>query len=144
MWHDLAQWWRGGELLMPVMLLTALGLYTLVGERMWALFGPPARGLRLNDRFSRLAAEVELTSGLGLIRVLAGVLPLLGLLGTVSGMVETFTQLSRHGESTRATSLGGGVALALTATQYGLALALPAVVADWLLRRRAAVLLAGA
>jgi biopolymer transport protein ExbB len=141
MWRDLATWWRGGDLLMPVMLAAAVVLYTLVGERAWALFGPPARRPLERDRFARLAAEAELTRGLGLIRVLAGVLPLLGLLGTVSGMVETFSHLSHRGGADRASGLGGGVAMALTATQYGLALAIPAVVADWLLRRRAAIVL---
>lgn len=141
MWRDLASWWSGGDLLMPVMLAAALALYTVVGERAWALFGPHARRFTRDERAD---AELELTRGLGLVRVLAGVLPLLGLLGTVSGMVDTFASLDHRGDADRATGLGGGVAMALTATQYGLALAIPAVVCDWLLRRRAAVLLGGA
>jgi len=134
MGQDLETWWRGGDLLMPVMLAAGLMLYALVGERLWALFGQPA---------SHQATEEEITRGLGLIRMLTGVLPLLGLLGTVSGMVETFSQLGSSSAAGRVTSLSGGVSMALTATQYGLALAIPAIVADLLLRRRAAALLVG-
>lgn len=139
MWHDLLIWWRGGELLMPIMLTVALILYTVLGERLWALLGPPSRSLIGIDRRT---AELELTRGLGLIRVLAGILPLLGLLGTVSGMIDTFAHLSHDAE--HAGNLGDGVALALTATQYGLALAIPAGGVDWLLRRRATRLMEGA
>lgn len=144
MWHDVILWWRGGDLLMPVMLAVALVLYTLVGERAWTLFGPSAQALTSRDPLDRLVAEAELRRGLGLIRALAGVLPLLGLLGTVTGMVDTFSQLSQRDDTHHQTSIGGGVALALTATQYGLALAIPAVIADWVLRRRATLLLGGA
>ena len=50
MWHDLLIWWRGGELLMPIMLTVALILYTVLGERLWALLGPPSRSLISMDR----------------------------------------------------------------------------------------------
>lgn len=140
MWHDLLTWWRGGDLLMPIMLMVGVVLYAVVGERCWALFGPGSRQLAVRDEGDGWALELELTRGLGVIRALAAILPLLGLLGTVAGMVDTFAQLGAQGAQQRSTGLGQGVAMALTATQYGLALAIPAVVADWLLRRRVSVL----
>ncbi len=99
-------------------------LYVLIGERGWALF-------KVRDRD-------DLRAGLGLIRVLTTCLPLLGLLGTIGGMIEAFAALGRMtpGVSVAQTA-GGGIAQALVATQHGLALALPAVLADGLLRRQA-------
>jgi biopolymer transport protein ExbB len=67
---------------------------------------------------------------------------LLGLLGTVTGMVDTFGQLGVAGLSSSvvAQNASAGIGLALTATQYGMALAIPAVAWDWALGRRVAQL----
>jgi biopolymer transport protein ExbB len=68
---------------------------------------------------------------LWLLRALAMVSPLLGLLGTVSGIIECFSDLSasdgRH--------LAGGIAEALVCTAAGLVVAVPAIVAHALLSR---------
>ena len=54
--------------------------------------------------------------------------PLLGLLGTVIGMIETFTSLaSRSGERT-IQGLSSGISKALITTETGLAIAIPAVI----------------
>lgn len=53
--------------------------------------------------------------------ILVAVLPLLGLLGTVIGLLEAFTGLGARGEA-----LSGGVGDALLTTQLGLVLAVPA------------------
>lgn len=160
-WNQLLQWWSGGDVLMPVMLAVALVLYALVGERLWVLFGPASRRQRRRDELTAILADdhrgdttlawrkwlaqyvavaesAELTRGLAAIRVLALALPLLGLLGTVSGMVETFGALAAGpGAGGSAQRASAGIGLALTATQYGMALAVPAVISEWLLRRRA-------
>ncbi|GDY12772.1 hypothetical protein LBMAG53_16500 [Planctomycetota bacterium] len=159
------RWWQGGDLLMPVMLAVALVLYGLIGERIWSLWriGSVHRRdelLALLERshtgeadaawrtwaaqYVGLAEQVELSRGLGLIRVLTTCLPLLGLLGTVTGMVHTFAHLDAGADAAGrfavAREASAGIGLALTATQYGMALAIPALVADWLLRRRIAML----
>jgi biopolymer transport protein ExbB len=159
-WHAFTAWWSGGDLLMPVMLAVALVLYAGVGERLWALFGPGSRRSDRRDELVKLveaehqgerdtryrawvaryvaaAEEDELSRGFMLIRVLTACLPLLGLLGTVAGMVETFSALAvRGGGGGSAQQASAGIGLALTATQYGMALAIPALLAEWLLRRR--------
>ena len=70
------------------------------------------------------------------IRLLCQVAPLLGLLGTVAGMIETFSSLTGllalAGEGTMA----GGISKALISTQMGLLVAVPGVVAGRLLDRR--------
>jgi biopolymer transport protein ExbB len=60
---------------------------------------------------------------LALIRVLAAAAPLLGLLGTVSGLIRTFEAMHRFGFASSGL-LASGIAEALTATQCGLALAI--------------------
>jgi len=62
------------------------------------------------------------------IRAMIAAAPLLGLLGTVIGMIETFTSLaSRSGERT-IQGLSSGISKALITTETGLAIAIPAVI----------------
>lgn len=72
-----------------------------------------------------LAAEMPaLQKGIGTLAVLAGIPTLLGLLGTVSGMIETFTVMSRYGNN-QPDLLAGGIAEALVTTELGLYSAIP-------------------
>lgn len=61
---------------------------------------------------------------LAVIAVLAGIAPLLGLLGTVLGMIETFDVISIFGTG-NARALAGGISVALITTQTGLLVAIP-------------------
>jgi len=89
----------------------------------------------------------------GVLRVFAHVAPLLGLLGTVSGIIATFGVISVYGGGD-ARLLSGGISEALITTQVGLAVAVPIIIAHaWLVRRvksmvghmeRAAITLGGA
>ena len=74
---------------------------------------------------------------LALIAVLASVAPLLGLLGTVMGMVETFNVISVFGTG-NVKALSGGVSVALITTQGGLLVAIPGLFLSGYLFRRAA------
>ena len=157
------QWWKGGDILMPVMFTIAVVLYTLLAERSVVLWGVRRQQRRdelfgllreghAGERDGRwrtwaakyvaLAEELELSRGFTVIRALTASLPLLGLLGTVTGMVDTFTQLGIAGMGTGvvAQTASAGIGLALTATQYGMALAIPAVAWEWALGRRVAQL----
>ena len=62
--------------------------------------------------------------GVATLAVLAGIPTLLGLLGTVSGMIETFTVMSEYG-SAEPGLLAGGIAEALVTTELGLVSAIP-------------------
>ncbi len=70
------------------------------------------------------------------IAVLAAIAPLLGLLGTVLGMIETFQVLSVFGTG-NARALAGGISVALVTTQTGLLIAIPGLVLSGRLRDRA-------
>jgi len=79
-----------------------------------------------------LAETAQLTRGLSALAVLAGVAPLLGLLGTVTGMIDMFSVIAAQG-SGNAKSLSGGISEALICTQAGMLVAIPLLLAHaWL------------
>jgi len=65
---------------------------------------------------------------IGVLGVVAAIAPLLGLLGTVVGMIEVFQQISLQGVG-KADVLAGGISKALNTTAAGLSIAVPALVA---------------
>jgi biopolymer transport protein ExbB len=66
---------------------------------------------------------------------IAAISPLLGLLGTVSGMIRSFTAITANGVPNPAV-LAGGISEALVATAAGLTVAIPALIAYRYLRGR--------
>lgn len=65
---------------------------------------------------------------IGILGVIAAISPLLGLLGTVIGMIEVFHVVSIEGVG-KADVLAGGISKALNTTAVGLTIAIPALVA---------------
>ncbi len=80
--------------------------------------------------------EPVIERNLAVIAVLGSIAPLLGLLGTVSGMITTFTVIAELGTG-NARPLAGGISEALVATQAGLLVAIPGLFVSVALRRRA-------
>lgn len=78
----------------------------------------------------------ELERYLNLLGTIAAVAPLLGLLGTVTGMVKIFAALSASGAVGDPAVLAGGISVALITTVGGLAVAIPSLVALRYLRDR--------
>ena len=87
------------------------------------LAGRPAHEAQWLRRMWLSEARVRATRSLGLIRGLITICPLLGLLGTITGMMELFQTLSVTG-STSARALSGGIARATLPTLGGLLIAL--------------------
>ena len=69
-----------------------------------------------------------LERGLVILETVAGIAPLLGLLGTVMGMIKVFRVISEQGLG-QTQSLSGGISEALITTVVGLSIAIPALVA---------------
>lgn len=69
------------------------------------------------------------------------VAPLLGLLGTVSGMIETFASLGDMSLFTQSGGIAGGISQALVSTQMGLAVAIPGLVIGRILKRKQSALM---
>ncbi len=80
--------------------------------------------------------EPVIERNLAVIAVLGSIAPLLGLLGTVSGMITTFSVIAELGTG-NARPLAGGISEALVATQAGLLVAIPGLFVSVALRRRA-------
>ena len=76
-----------------------------------------------------------LERGLSLLSLIATIAPLLGLLGTVLGMIEAFQQMETVGDRIEPAVLAGGIWEALLTTAAGLSVAIPAAVMfTWLQR----------
>jgi biopolymer transport protein ExbB len=88
----------------------------------------------IEDQGSREAAGLE--RGLGVLATVANVGTLLGLLGTVSGIIKTFNVVALVGLGNPA-PLATGIAEALVATGGGLCVAIPALVAHRILKDKA-------
>ena len=71
---------------------------------------------------------------LATLGMLAAIAPLLGLLGTVTGMIDTFQVITRHGTGDPR-MMSGGISVALVTTMLGLAVAIPVMLAHTLLGR---------
>ncbi len=70
------------------------------------------------------------------LTVIAGVAPLLGLLGTMIGMIEAFKLVEVFGDEGGASLLAGSISKALITTAVGLILAIPAILGYHWARRR--------
>ncbi|MFO7875935.1 MAG: MotA/TolQ/ExbB proton channel family protein [Desulfovermiculus sp.] len=92
----------------------------------------------LVDRITRPEAR-KIDKHIETIVILSKAAPLLGLLGTVCGMISTFEVISVFGTG-EAKSLAGGISEALITTQTGLLVAVPGLVLGSLLQKRAEVI----
>lgn len=78
----------------------------------------------------------RMRTGLRPLEVIGALAPLLGLLGTVMGMIEAFQQLEAAGNRVNPAILSGGIWEALLTTAVGLSVAIPVVaLSNWLERR---------
>ena len=89
---------------------------------------------RLNESFYQLRSEMN--KHRALVRSLVMVAPLLGLLGTVDGMVETFDSLGDMALFTQTGGIAGGISRALFTTQIGLAISIPGLLIGRMIDRR--------
>lgn len=77
----------------------------------------------------------QLGMWLSVLPVLLGALPLLGLLGTIAGLLTTFRSMAQSGSLDQQSLLGSGIADALITTQLGLLMAIPGLLLLAVLRR---------
>jgi biopolymer transport protein ExbB len=131
---------QGGGV-MPYILVFSLLMWILIIERYWYLLAIyPKQLARIHAeweahtiqstrvahrlRTRKIAALVEASRrALPIIRTLIQVLPLMGLLGTVSGMIHTFEVITVFGGTNRR-GIAAGISEALVATLTGLVTAL--------------------
>lgn len=94
--------------------------------------------MRVSDYDDKRVLEMDLHKRLTLIATIGSNAPYVGLLGTVAGIMVTFSQL---GANTDTQSIMIGLSLALKATAMGLIVAIPSIVSYNLLLRKSEVIL---
>jgi biopolymer transport protein ExbB len=82
------------------------------------------------ERTTKLLRKIEL------LNVIGNVSPMLGLLGTVFGMILVFSRIVQAGGMPDAAELAGGVGVALVTTFWGLVVAIPALAVFAFMRNR--------
>ena len=106
-----------------------------------------AAGLpRLNEGYAKMKEAMEAQAGIEAVKLqqkvgwmlfLSNVAPMLGLFGTVSGMIAAFNEIVRLGAKVTPKDLAGGISSALVTTFLGLLVAIPAVTAYQYFRNKA-------
>jgi len=110
----------------------------LVAIALSGLQRPGVEPALLREELARVASvQLErLRSHLRALEIIGTLSPLLGLLGTVLGMIDAFQQLQAAGSQVDPAILSGGIWQALLTTAVGLSVAIPVVLAHaWLERR---------
>ena len=138
-----------GGIVMIALIILSLILYRSAFGTLFFVKGFSANEIRerLDEGASKTELEIvysqsrrefgELVSRqVAFIGMLAAAAPLLGLLGTVSGMVETFKGLGQQSLFSQSGGVAGGIAEALLTTQIGLIVAAPAIIANRMLDKK--------
>jgi biopolymer transport protein ExbB len=95
---------------------------------------PESLELKLHEAVLKERPEIE--SGLNLLKVISMVAPLMGLLGTVTGMIITFQMITLFGAGDPK-AMAGGISQALITTVLGLVVAIPTVLMHTLVNGKA-------
>jgi len=143
---------RGGDVLLVIAFVTAV-MWTLMIERAWYFrAGHRREKSRVaeiwdarHDHSSWKAQKIrqlligevsaKLSAGLGMINTTVAICPMLGLLGTVTGMIEVFDVMAAGAGNTR--GMAGGVSKATLPTMAGMVAALSGLIFSVQLERRA-------
>ena len=80
--------------------------------------------------------KIQIKTWLKVLPVLLSALPLLGLLGTIAGLLTTFHSMAISGSLDQQMLLGSGIADALITTQLGLITVIPGLMLQSLIRYR--------
>jgi biopolymer transport protein ExbB len=127
--------------------LTQGDLEALAGKKAKGLIGTVARAIAearpqgqqamvMKARETLHHHVPDLSKHLGTLAILAGVAPLLGLCGTVMGIMETFRVITLYGAG-NPSMMAGGIAQALVVTEAGLVVAFPILLCHDHLQKRA-------
>lgn len=88
----------------------------------------------IEERFQEIKSDINAYRWL--VRSLVAVAPLLGLLGTVDGMIETFNSLGDMALFSATGGIAGGISKALFTTQMGLAISIPGLLLGRMIERQ--------
>jgi biopolymer transport protein ExbB len=132
---------QGGVIIYILLALNVLGFSVMIYKFFQILFAKSKREQLSSTIAQRVRSEnpslslqrakdeisssmLSLESGLGIVKSIASIAPLLGLLGTVIGVLISFESISKAGMDDPAV-FAGGISLALITTVAGLIVAIP-------------------
>ena len=87
--------------------------------------------------FKLATLQAKLTHGIQLLRIVAVLSPMVGLLGTVIGMIKAFKDISEQTGPVVPSMIADGLWSAMLTTAYGLSIALPCLLAAFIFTRMA-------
>lgn len=127
---ELEAFFKAGGPVLWSLLLVSLLLWTLLLERLWFRWVDFPRRIRAYRqrrpgalrRLQRADLLLDLQGGLSMIRTLIALCPLIGLLGTVTGMIHLFDTLALNGTG-NPRLMAAGVARATLPTLAGMVMA---------------------
>ena len=135
---SLALWKQGEYEAAQLQLKKKRPVSAVVSFAMTGLHDASQSKLLLQEEIQRLASAYinQLRTYLRPLEVIANLSPLLGLLGTVLGMIVAFQQMADAGSKVDPSMLSGGIWQALLTTAVGLCVAIPVVaIHSWLDRK---------
>lgn len=91
--------------------------------------------LKMDEVLLEESTRVE--SRIGFLAMFANVATLMGLLGTITGLIHSFSGIANANAAEKAVILSKGISLAMNTTAYGLLVAVPALVMYSVLQNRA-------
>jgi biopolymer transport protein ExbB len=132
--------WERGEPAQAIAVLSASPspLAAVIAHAMQTLVEPGLGEAQARERIERSALDqIEAArTHLRTLDLIASLAPLLGLLGSVLGMIDAFQALEAAGDRVQPAILFGGIWEALLTTAAGLTIAIPAIVAVGYFERR--------
>ena len=131
--------WKNGDKKKAIDILAPINspIDVLLKFAMESLLGGVKKPIVSDELTWRGNAEVlKLNKHIRIIELIAMISPLLGLLGTVTGMIQSFQELELAEGSANASVLAGGIWQALLTTAAGLVVAIPAAVGATLLSEK--------
>lgn len=136
LWEHTRLWFASGGPVMVPLLAVGLWLWFLLGLRLLDLHREAGRALGKNE-VELIRRRMGLQRHAAMIDTLIVAAPLLGLLGTISGMMTTFDALTVMALFTQGGGIAGGISEALVTTEMGLGIAVPGLLLQRWLRHRA-------
>ena len=121
---------KGGWIMIVLAVLSLIGIYIFF-ERFVVLRKAGGKNPSLLARINNTAGlEIAaLEKGLPVLSTISAVAPMLGFLGTVTGMVQAFWNMSQAGDSIEVSALSGGIYEAMVTTVAGLIVGIIAIFA---------------
>ena len=138
------QWFsKGGVVMYPLLACSAIALGIIL-ERLWRFHallrqaGKFAPSKLTKQAYEQMASGLvsRLQEGLPTLETIVTIAPMLGILGTITGVIHSFELLGQGAMELNKANLGAGLAEALITTEYGLFIAIPALAAANYFRRR--------